>query len=601
MNFMHEALNYIREEAKLFALFLGLSLFLALSEGLSVSLLIPILGAGGGGDTLSSLPVIGHFFRPLMQMNVSQRILTVSVLLSAVLVVRGGLQYATQILSATLPLRIQRRIMTQVFDLLMHVQLNYLHGKKIGELKTLIQEHPVRVATALRSIADIVSSFILIFIYMLLMIAISWQITIVTIGFVGVLLLILRWISARRLVFAGTQLSKTMDRMHEVFFGAIQGVKLVRLANAETRMSDEFTTAVNNFYAVDLKRYQIGELQSPLFMTLAGLFVCAILIFGALTQSGSAWVVLALMFIISLYRMLGPASRIVTAQVSIHANKDSFQRLKSLFAEATAMRQKNGTIRASGLNTGICFEDVTFSYPATDVPAVRNLSLIIPVGKMVALVGPSGSGKSTIVGLVARLFDPQKGRIMIDGEDLKDLEIGSWRRRIGTVTQETFLFNDTIYNNISFGRDDVPLSEVRMAAKWAAADTFIEVLPDGYETRVGERGARLSGGQAQRLALARAIINNPDFLILDEATSHLDSLNEQVIQKTIQAMHGKKTILVVAHRLSTIRNADMIAVVKNGTIVETGVHEDLMQKPSVYKRLFETQSLELTDIDTATS
>jgi subfamily B ATP-binding cassette protein MsbA len=236
---------------------------------------------------------------------------------------------------------------------------------------------------------------------------------------------------------------------------------------------------------------------------------------------------------------------------------------------------------------GIAYERVSFAYE--DRPALWDVDLDIRAGEIVALVGPSGAGKSTLVNLLPRFFDPDQGRIALDGVDIRDVELKSLRALIGIVTQETVLFNDTIRNNIAYGRSDLPLERVREAAAAAYADEFIMELPQGYDTVIGESGVRLSGGQRQRLAIARALFKNAPILILDEATSHLDSQSEALVQKALYNLMQGRTTLVIAHRLSTVQRADRIAVMEGGRVVEEGSHDQLMALGGSYKRLHDLQ------------
>jgi subfamily B ATP-binding cassette protein MsbA len=251
------------------------------------------------------------------------------------------------------------------------------------------------------------------------------------------------------------------------------------------------------------------------------------------------------------------------------------------------IQERPGARHAETVREGIAYERVSFSYETR--PVLRDVSLPIRAGEIVALVGPSGAGKSTFVNLLPRFFDPTAGRVTIDGLDIRDLKLKSLRALIGIVTQETVLFNDTIRNNIAYGRSDLPLERVREAAAAAYADEFIMQLPEGYGTVIGEAGVRLSGGQRQRLAIARALLKNAPILILDEATSHLDSESEALVQKALYNLMQGRTTLVIAHRLSTVTRADRIVVMEGGRIIEEGSHRELLSLGGSYKRLFDLQ------------
>jgi ABC-type multidrug transport system fused ATPase/permease subunit len=292
-------------------------------------------------------------------------------------------------------------------------------------------------------------------------------------------------------------------------------------------------------------------------------------------------------------------SSISSARNVILANMEVMFEFKAWLERVHRHVQKDGHLPFTALNAGIQFKDVSFSYNAESGDVLKNVSFAISKNTMVAIVGSSGAGKSTIMALLGRLYDPLAGRILVDDIDLRDYQVDTWRRSLSVVSQSVFLINDTVERNLTFGlMREVAPSEVRRAAELAACSEFIEALPDGYQTLLGERGSRLSGGEQQRLAIARAILTNPQVLILDEATSHLDSITEQAIQKSIDSFRSGRTLIVIAHRMSTIRRADKIIVLKDGIAIEEGTHETLIATGGYYWKLLEHQqfSSELTDL-----
>jgi subfamily B ATP-binding cassette protein MsbA len=257
------------------------------------------------------------------------------------------------------------------------------------------------------------------------------------------------------------------------------------------------------------------------------------------------------------------------------------------------IKERPGAARLARFEKSIVFDKVGFRYPnAPDGFALESISIEVKAGQIVALVGPSGAGKTTLANLVPRFYDVEKGALLIDGRDVRDVRLASLREKISIVAQDTFLFNDTVANNIGYGLAEASREQICEAARNALAEEFILRMPEGYQTMIGERGVKLSGGQRQRLAIARALLKNAPILILDEATSHLDSESEMLVQKALQILMERRTVIVIAHRLSTVRRADKIVVLDRGRVVETGTHEQLMKCGGVYQRLHELQFLE---------
>jgi ATP-binding cassette subfamily B protein/subfamily B ATP-binding cassette protein MsbA len=271
------------------------------------------------------------------------------------------------------------------------------------------------------------------------------------------------------------------------------------------------------------------------------------------------------------------------------SNSANLKLLNSFLVSGDKEYRRKGGVRYEGLRREICLQDVCLRYSADLKPALQNVNIHIPVGCTVALVGSSGAGKSSIADLLSGLYQPSAGIISIDGVNLHEFNVPSWQKRIGVVSQDTFLFNATIAENISFGTPTADMDDIRLAAIQSQAAIFIENLPDGFNTLVGERGYRLSGGQRQRISLARAILRNPDLLLLDEATSALDTESERLVQEAIDRFDRKHTILVIAHRLSTIVNADRIYVLDEGRVIEQGNHNELLEKGGRYSRLWQQQ------------
>ena len=313
MIFLQTTIEMIKREPIIFIVFFISSLLLALTEGLTISLLIPILDAGGSGTNFTNIPLIGNLLEPVIALPSRERFILISIILSIVLIFRGLLQFTSIFIGSLLSLRLQCIIVRRVHDLLLRCQLNYIHTKKHGDLKTLMQEHPVRVATTMRSLAEIFGALALIGIYFLIMLTISPPMTLASACFAGLMVLVFRKLSESRLRLAGSRLSDSMNKIHNLFFEMIQGVKLIRLSNAEKLSSRLFNEAIDQYYRIDLKRNFISGLHTPLFLTIAGLFICVLLAIGSMLheENDTSWVLMLLLFIICLYRMLNPVSVII--------------------------------------------------------------------------------------------------------------------------------------------------------------------------------------------------------------------------------------------------------------------------------------------------
>lgn len=588
--FLRLFLRTVAAQPWLFGGFVVLSLTVALTEGFGVSLLIPLLQSGSSFGTGGRIPWLDAILTGLLPADTAERTVVLAGVLMVVIVARGLLQLAASYLSVLLPLNVQSRLAQDSYNSVLHTSLDFFTKSDAGVLRTLVLEYPQRLASSIKSVTDIIACALLAAIYITLMLWVSWSMTLVSVVLVGAAGLGIKRILTVPLGRTGEAISDWQERWNSLIHQTGIGLKLIRLLGAERTMRASFQNIIRNFIHHDTVRQMIGEAQTPLLTTIGGLFVCGMLIYGTMADTGIN-VAMLLVLVLCLYRVTAPVSRIMTNLVFINANVDALQRQETFTRTMLERPSQDGAHRFARLATGVQFNDVTFRYPGSERAALSNFNLTIRRGEMVALVGPSGAGKTTVVNLLGRLYDPQLGRIEIDGVDLRDYEIAGWRQRIAVVSQDITLFNVTVAENLAFGLEGVTREALERAAVQAAAADFINELPEGWNTRLGDRGVRLSGGQQQRLSIARAILRNPELLILDEATSQLDTLTELTVQHMLQSWRGERTMLVVAHRLSTIRQADAIAVMRDGRVVEYGSHADLAGRDSEYRKMLDAQQL----------
>lgn len=432
---------------------------------------------------------------------------------------------------------------------------------------------------------------VMVIVFFITLIIASWQLVVFILIVLPLAYLLIRWVG-NSLNANSVEGQKEMGTMLSCAEETLDGLRLVKSYNAEDIMSDRFKRNNDRYTGLMIKIFRKRELASPLTEFLAITALVSIVLFGGeMVLTGKLQPAVLIGFTLIFARIISPLQSVVTAYYNLQkANAAAVRLYEILDADEKILEEKNA-VTLSGIKYGIEFKDVSFSYNANEKPVLQNINLCIKKGQTVALVGASGAGKSTLVDLVSRFADCTSGEILFDGVNIKKFNINSLRQKIGLVTQESILFNDTIFKNIAFGNKDATMEQVVQAAKIANAHDFISRLEKGYFTHLTDRGLSLSGGERQRICIARAVLKNPEILVLDEATSALDTKNEYLVQQALTHLMRGRTSIIIAHRLSTVTQADLIVVLNQGQLVEKGTHTELVEKGGLYCQLVKMQNL----------
>ena len=495
--------------------------------------------------------------------------------------------------SATvIPIRtgIVRDIRNQLYRKITSLPIGFFSEERKGDIIARMSGDVQEIENSIMSSLDMLfKNPILIIAYFATLLCISWQLTLFTILFVPVMGWIMGKVGrtlTRTSKEAQALWSDTMSQVEET----LGGLRIIKAFCAEEKMNRRFDNTNSSYRNQILKVNTRQQMAHPMSEFLGTVMIIIVLWFGGIlvlnqqVLSGPTFIY----YLVILYSIINPLKDFSKAGYNIPKGLASMERVDKILLAESDIKEKENPQHISSFDHTIEFRHVSFRYGEQWV--LRDINLTIEKGKTIALVGQSGGGKSTMVDLIPRYYDVQEGEVLIDGINVKDLDIHDLRQLIGNVNQEAILFNDTFFNNISFGVDNATQQQVEEAARIANADEFIKASENGYDTNIGDRGGRLSGGQRQRVSIARAILKNPPILILDEATSALDTESERLVQDALERLMKTRTTVAIAHRLSTIKNADEICVLHEGQIVERGTHDELISKDGYYKKLHDMQS-----------
>ena len=519
----------------------------------------------------------------------------VLLLLGVCLVLLTGLKCLTAWLANyfMVPIRtgVLRDLRAQLYRKVVSLPIGFFTEERKGDVMSRMTNDVNEVEASIMSTLDMLfKDPIMIIVYLVTLFTISWQLTL----FVLLLLPIAGFLIGRigrSLKRASTKGQEQNAEILTQIDETLGGLRVVKAFNAEGKLMQRFFNLINatraTFNRIN-RRYYLAHPVSEFFGTA---LIAILLWFGGtliLGEHSSIDAATFIYYLVIFYSIINPAKDLSKATYSIRRGMASLERIDKILNTQSNIREIENPNKLTNFQSVIRYEDVSFSYQENR-PVLQHINLDIHKGQTIALVGQSGSGKTTLADLLPRFYDPSVGRITIDGIDIRNVKTFDLRALMGNVNQEAILFNDTFYNNITFGVESATMEEVRQAARIANADDFIMATPDQYQTTIGDRGSRLSGGQRQRISIARAILKNPPILILDEATSALDTESEKLVQEALENLMKDRTTIVVAHRLSTIRNADLICVLHEGQIVERGTHDQLLALNGYYRRLIEMQ------------
>lgn len=504
---------------------------------------------------------------------------------------KGMFNYLQQILMITLQERVIKKIRDDLYFNLTCLPVSFFEKNRTGELISRITNDVTLVKDMVSVIfTEAIQNVMLLTVYFSVAVLISWRLALLS-SIIFPLLGIFTGKVSKKLRKYSTHFQEDMARITSNLEETITGIRIVKAFGTERYESSRFGGHTGRYLDSFIRFRRFGVLASPVAEQLGVVGAVIVLWYGGnqVLSGSSLGPEGFFLFLAAVLNLMQPIRKLSHVNTMTQQGLSAARRIFYLLDTTQEARPERGKV-VDGVKESIHFDGVTFRYDTgKDAIALRNVSFHIPSGTMVALVGPSGAGKSTLADIVVRFHDPTEGAVLLDGIDTREIDLDSLRGITGMVTQDVILFNDTVRNNIAYGRNDIPLDQVKRAAAAANADSFIRKLSEGYDTVVGDRGLRLSGGERQRIAIARAILKNPALLILDEATSSLDAESEALVQKAIENLVKDRTTLVIAHRLSTILRADRIVVLDRGAIVQQGTHRELLLMSGLYRKLFEMQ------------
>jgi len=563
-----------------------LGTFVAFLEGIGLSFIYPIIETAQADEpTNVSGPIMEAFVGLYQYFDIPFSLGYLIIGVAFVMTVRYTMSFSVRWLAAVLGKRYERDLRTRAFDGALDAKVGYYDREGTDDILNAIITETRYSGKVIKQGIVMLETLFLVVMYVGVMFYITQQMTLLAIVLLGGITAILRFV-VEPAVTAGTRVAEANEQVQETVQAGTQGIRDVKLFGLRSEMFATFSDAIRQYTRseIDLQR---NEIAIKNFFELSAAITIFVLIYVGFTFTGLSLGELGI-FLIAMFQLAPKVSTLNSKVYRVEGYLSHAVRTQNFIDRLDKQQESSGNHSVSRVST-IEFEDVYFAYDE-DEQVLRGLSFDVRKDEFIAFVGQSGAGKSTIVSLLARMYDPDSGDIRADGVPIEEYDVEEWRERIAVVRQQPFIFTDTLENNVTIGNRDATRQDVERVCEIAKVDEFVDDLPNGYESQLGDDGVRLSGGQRQRVALARALLKDADFLVLDEATSDLDSNLEKEVQAAIESMDRDYGIIAIAHRLSTVKNADRIYTVDGGEIIESGTHRDLLTEDGDYAELYTIQS-----------
>ncbi len=591
---------FTRPYLPLLALALVLLTISGALEALIVLLLEPVINlwSGAGTTRISQFDFLRNlldFLPSLLGLDQGNELVGIALLLVLFSLIKGLSLYLSEYLMVYSGQKVVAQLRKTLFAGLLDHSLSFYTRHSTGHLMARIVSDTERLQEAVsKQLADGFRQLILLVTFLTVVFVIDWKLSLFSLAVLPVVL----WLTVKmgkrvhRLTWDGQQ--RVADLSHSLQ-EAIAGQRIVKAFGMESYERERFRGLADRLVSINLKNTRVTALSSPLMEFIGYLVFAPFLLYINWQIASGVSLGAFVAFVVALFKLYEPLRKLSRMHLHFQQAFACASRIFELLHLPPEIQDRPGAADLAPFRRELRFQDVNFSF-GEDVPVLTSINLTIRRGEIVAVVGKSGAGKSTLASLILRFYDVTEGRVTIDGSDLREVTQASVRRQIALVSQDTFLFNDTVRNNIAYGRKNCGFDRILEASRAANCHDFVEGFPQGYDTVIGERGHRLSGGQRQRIAIARAVLKGAPILILDEATSALDGASEKLVQEALNRLMSHCTTLVIAHRLSTVRRADRIIVLDGGRIVEKGVHAKLMARAGIYRQLYQLQDLRPTEV-----